>query len=244
MAGHSKWSNIKRKKSAQDAKRGKIFMRHARNIYVAAKEGGGDPDMNPTLRTAVEKARDDNMPKGNIKRAIDKATGKIEGSNFEEVTYEGYGPGGIAVIVEVLTDNRNRTAGEIRHAFTKNDGNLGETGSVAFMFDRQGYIVILNEDGTIDEDEITLAALEAGAEDILAEEDGVYEIFTSTNQFGVVCEKLKENGYELEEAEITYIPQTYTTVEEKDEEKMLNLIEMLEEDEDVQDIHHNLEVSK
>ncbi len=243
MAGHSKWSNIKRKKGAQDAKRGKIFMRHARNIYVAAKEGGGDPDMNPTLRTAIEKAQDDNMPKDNIKRAIDKATGNIEGANFEEVTYEGYGPGGIAVIVQVLTDNRNRTAAEIRHAFTKNGGNLGETGSVSFMFDRQGYIVILNEEELINEDDLTLAALEAGAEDILTE-DGVYEIFTTPDQFKDVCRNLKENGYELEQAEITLIPQTYTKISEKDEEKMLNLIEMLEEDEDVQDIHHNLEVSR
>src|SRR5699024_6366861 len=146
MAGDSQRSNIKGKKGAQDAKRGKIFMRHARKVYVAAQEGGGDPDMNPTLRTAIEKAQDDNMPNDNIKRAIDDATGNIEGANLEEVTYEGYGPGGIAVIVQVLTDNRNRTAAEIRHAFTKNGGNLGETGSVSFMFDRQGYIAILNEE--------------------------------------------------------------------------------------------------
>jgi len=240
VAGHSKWSNIKRRKGAQDAKRGKIFMRHAKAIYTAAKEGGGDPDTNPTLRTAIENAQADNMPKDNIERNIKKATGTLEGVSYEEFTYEGYGPGGVAVIVDVLTDNRNRTASEVRHAFSKHGGNLGENGSVSFMFDRKGYIVILNEEGNIDEDEITLEAIEAGAEDITTEEN-VYEIFTTPGDFKEVREHLEAKGYELEEAEVTLIPQTYTSLNEKDEEKMFNLIEMLEDEEDVQEVHHNFQ---
>ena len=223
MAGHSKWHNIHRRKGAQDKKRGKIFMRHSRLIYTAAKEGGGDPDMNPALRTAIEKAKADNMPNDNIERAINKATGNIEGANFEEITYEGYGPGGIAVIVNVLTDNRNRTASEVRHAFTKNDGNLGETGCVSFMFDRKGYIVILNEDESIDEDELTLLAIDAGAEDIDYEE-GVFEIYTEPAQFNDVRDTLQEAGYKFEEAEITLIPQNFTQVSEEQEEKIANAL--------------------
>lgn len=242
MAGHSKWSNIKRRKGAQDAKRGKIFMRHAKEIYTAAKEGGGDPDMNAALRLAIDRARAVNMPNDNIERSIKKATGTLDGAKYEEVTYEGYGPGGVAVYVQVLTDNRNRTAADIRHAFSRNGGNLGENGSVSFMFDRKGYIVILNEDGTIDEDELTLEALELGADD-LEFENNVFEIYTSPDQFQEVRSQLLQKGYELEEAEITYIPQNYNTVSSEDEEKMEKLIEMLEEEEDVQDVHHNLEIS-
>lgn len=242
MAGHSKWSNIKRKKAAQDAKRGKIFMRHAKEIYTAAKEGGGDPDLNPALRLAIERARAVNMPNDNIERAIKKATGTLEGKSFEEVIYEGYGPGGVAIIVEVLTDNRNRTAAEVRHAFNKNDGNLGETGCVSFMFDRKGYIVILNKDGKIDEEEITLDAIEAGADDIEID-DEVYEIYTTPENFHNVNHYLRNSGYQLEEAEITLIPQSFSKLNEEDEKKMLNLIDMLEEYEDVQDVHHNLEIT-
>ncbi len=242
MAGHSKWHNIQRRKGAQDKKRGKIFMRHSRLIYTAAKEGGGDPDMNPALRTAIDNAKADNMPNDNIERAINKATGNIEGARYEEVTYEGYGPGGIAVIVHVLTDNRNRTASEVRHAFTKNGGNLGESGCVSFMFDRKGYIVILNKNEEIDEDELTLQAIDAGAEDI-EYEDGVFEIYTEPDQFQTVREQLQEAGYHFEEAEITLIPQNFTQVSKEQEEKMLHLIEMLEESDDVQDIHHNMEIT-
>ncbi|HEY4601184.1 MAG TPA: YebC/PmpR family DNA-binding transcriptional regulator [Cerasibacillus sp.] len=239
MAGHSKWNNIKRRKGAQDAKRGKIFMRHAKNIYVAAKEGGGDPEMNPALRTAIDKARADNMPNDNIERAIKKATGTLDGVSYEEVTYEGYGPGGVAVIVHVLTDNRNRTAAEIRHAFSKNGGNLGETGSVSFMFDRKGYIVIANETG-VDEEELTLEAIEAGADDILTQ-NNVFEILTLPEQFKEVRNHLTEKGFNLEEAEITLLPQTYTEIAVDAEEKMHDLIEMLEDSEDVQDIYHNMQ---
>lgn len=213
-------------------------MRHAKDIYIAAKEGGGDPSMNAALRLAVEKARADNMPNDNIERAIKKATGTLEGVTFEEITYEGYGPGGVAMIVDVLTDNRNRTAAEIRHAFSKNEGNLGATGCVSYMFDRKGYIVILKNDN-IDEDELTLEAIEAGADDIEIN-DEVFEIYTDPSVFGEVCEKLQEAEYVLEDAEISLIPQTYTELPDDEEEKMLSLVDMLEEYEDVQDVHHNL----
>lgn len=242
MAGHSKWKNIQRRKNAQDAKKGKIFMRHAKDIYIAAKDGGGDLTTNASLRLAVDKAKADNMPNDNIDRAIKKATGTLDGASFEELTYEGYGPGGVAVIVNVLTDNKNRTAAEVRHAFKKNDGNLGENGSVSFMFDRKGYIVIADEDGSIDEDEITLEALEAGADDIVTQE-GAYEIFTAPENFKSVSEHLTESSYSIADGEITLIPQNYSKLSEEDENKMLNLIEMLENEEDVQDIHHNLEVT-
>ncbi|MFZ3576421.1 YebC/PmpR family DNA-binding transcriptional regulator [Virgibacillus sp. DJP39] len=242
MAGHSKWKNIQKRKNAQDAKKGKIFMRHAKDIYTAAKQGGGDTDTNASLRLAVEKAKSDNMPSDNVERAIKKATGSLDGASFEEITYEGYGPGGVAVIVHILTDNKNRTAAEIRHAFKKNNGNLGESGCVAFMFDRKGYIVIGNEDGKISEDEITLQAIEAGAEDIVVEEDA-YEIFTAPEDFEEVLNHLVNFDYTISDSEITLIPQNYSSLPEEDERKMLNLIDVLEDNEDVQDIHHNLELS-
>jgi YebC/PmpR family DNA-binding regulatory protein len=240
MAGHSKWKNIQRRKNAQDAKKGKIFMRHAKDIYTAAKQGGGDLSTNASLRLAVEKAKADNMPNDNIDRAIKKATGTLDGASFEELTYEGYGPGGVAVIVHVLTDNKNRTAAEVRHAFKKNDGNLGENGSVSFMFDRKGYIVISNEEAKIDEDELTLEALEAGAEDIVTQEDG-YEIYTTPEAYQEVVDYLNEKGYSIEDSEVTLIPQNYNKLSEEDAGKMFTLIETLEENEDVQDIHHNLD---
>jgi len=242
MAGHSKWHNIKRKKSAQDAKRGKIFMRHAKNIYVAAKEGGGDLEANSALRTAVDNAKADNMPNENIERNIKKATGTLDGVNYEEITYEGYGPGGVAVIVHAITDNKNRTASEVRHAFSKHGGNLGESGSVSFMFDRKGYIVIENPDGEIDEDEITMEALEAGAEDIQTQ-DGAYEIFTEPDGFKEVREHFLDKNYHLTEAEVTLFPQTYTDVSGEVREQVIALIETLEENDDLQDIHHNLNES-
>lgn len=240
MAGHSKWSNIKRRKHAQDAKKGKIFMRHAKDIYMAAKAGGGDPDMNPNLRTAIDNAKAENMPNDNIDRAIKKATGTLDGVHYEEVVYEGYGPGGIAVIINILTDNKNRTAAEIRHAFKKNGGNLGENGSVSFMFDRKGYIVIENEEETIDEDSLTMEVIEAGADDIV-QQDGCFEIYTSPENFQTVRDYLQRDGYEFSDAEVTMFPQTYRTLSEEDEEKMLQLIDELEDNEDVQDLHHNLE---
>ncbi|MGM8364696.1 YebC/PmpR family DNA-binding transcriptional regulator [Virgibacillus sp. W0181] len=242
MAGHSKWHNIQRRKNAQDAKRGKIFMRHAKAIYTAAKQGG-DVTTNPALRLAIDKAKADNMPNDNIDRAIKKATGTMDGASYEEITYEGYGPGGTAIIVHVLTDNRNRTASEVRHAFTKNNGNLGETGCVSFMFDRKGYIVILNTDKSVNEEEITLAAIEAGAEDIEAS-DGLYEIYTLPEELQAVADQLREAGYIIEETEVTLIPQTYSQIREEEQGKMLQLIDMLEDSEDVQDVHHNWEMTQ
>ena len=239
MAGHSKWKNIQRRKNAQDAKKGKIFMRHAKNIYTAAKLGGGDLSMNPALRTAGEKAKADNMPNDNIERAIKKATGALDGKSFEEITYEGYGPGGVAVIVHALTDNKNRTASEVRHAFKKNGGNLGENGSVSFMFDRKGYILILDEAGEIDEDELTLEALEAGADDLI-KTDNAYEIYTEPDAYQSVYDHLTNLGFSIEEGEVTLIPQNEQQVSEEDMEKMNKLLETLEENEDVQDIFHNL----
>ncbi|HLR54524.1 MAG TPA: YebC/PmpR family DNA-binding transcriptional regulator [Pseudogracilibacillus sp.] len=243
MAGHSKWHNIQRRKGAQDAKRGKIFMRHAKFIYTEAKQGGGDPDMNPGLRTAIEKAKQDNMPNDNIERAIKKATGTLDGANFEELDYEGYGPGGTAVIVHVLTDNKNRTASEVRHAFSKYGGNLGETGCVSFMFDRKGTIIIVNRNNEIDEDELTLEAIDAGAEDIEVV-DGVFEITTEPADFTNVVDHLRELGYDIEESELTRIPQTYAELDEDKEDKVQKLVDMLEESEDVQDVHHNLKVQE
>lgn len=242
MSGHSKWHNIQKRKNAQDAKKGKVFMRHAKDIYTAAKQGGGDIATNASLRLVVDKAKADNMPNENVERAIKKATGTLDGASFEEITYEGYGPGGVAVIVHILTDNKNRTAAEIRHAFKKNGGNLGESGCVAFMFDRKGYIVIGNEDGKIDEDDITLQAIEAGAEDISVEEDA-YEIVTTPEDFETVLTHLNDLNYTISDSEITLVPQTYNSLPEDDEQKMINLIEALEENEDVQDVHHNLELS-
>ena len=241
MAGHSKWHNIQRRKNAQDSKRGKIFMRHAKAIYTAAKQGGGDPDTNPQLRTAIDKAKSENMPNDNIERAIQKATGTLDGANYEEITYEGYGPGGVAVIVHVLTDNKSRTASEIRHAFSKHGGNLGESGCVSFMFDRKGFILILDEAGEIDEEELTLSAIEAGADDIRSE-DGAYVIYTSPESFSDVCPYIERAGYTLNDEEVTLIPQTYNHVNEKDAEKMETMIDILEDNEDVQDVVHNLQV--
>lgn len=241
MAGHSKWKNIQNRKNAQDAKKGKIFMRHAKLVYLAAKEDGPDPSTNSSLRLAIDKAKADNMPNDNIDRAIKKATGTLDGAHYEEIAYEGYGPFGVAVIVHALTDNKNRTAAEIRHAFNKSGGNLGESGSVSYMFDRKGYISIGNNDGTITEDEITLEAIEAGADDIVSEA-GAYEIYTSPEDFSDICDFLREKGYTLDTAEIAHIPQNYSQLPKDKEEKVLQLIEMLEENEDVQDIYHNLEI--
>lgn len=243
MAGHSKWHNIQQRKNAQDSKRGKIFMRHAKAIYTAAKHGGGDMEMNPQLRAAVEKAKSENVPNDNIERAIQKATGTLDGARFEEITYEGYGPGGVAVIVHALSDNKNRTAGEIRNTFNKHGGNLGENGSVTFMFNRKGYMRIMNESGQIDEETLTLHAIEAGAEDIRSGKD-FYEIYTTPEDFQDVGTYLEEAGFTLSDEEVTFIPQTYNQISASEEEKMLDMIDTLEENEDVQDVVHNLELSK
>lgn len=243
MAGHSKWHNIKRRKNAQDAKRGKIFMKLAKEIYVAAKQGGGDPDTNPTLRLAIDKAKSNNMPNDNIERAIKKATGNLEQIDYHEITYEGYGPGGVAVMVKALTDNKNRTASEVRHAFSKNGGNLGEGGCVSYMFDRKGYLVIDCNEHDVDEDELMLEVIEAGAEEMETEDDS-YEIFTEPEVFEQVKNALEKSGYTFQTAEITMIPQTYSQISEEDVQKMMKLIDMLEDNDDVQDIYHNMEADE
>ncbi|MCA0982623.1 YebC/PmpR family DNA-binding transcriptional regulator [Halobacillus yeomjeoni] len=243
MAGHSKWSNIKRRKGAQDAKRGKLFMKLAREIFMAAKQGGGDPDMNPNLRLAIDKAKSNNMPNDNIDRAVKKATGDLEGVNYEEYTYEGYGPGGVAVMVKVLTDNKNRTAADVRHAFNKNDGNLGENGCVSFMFNRQGYLVIDRSSTEADEEELMLEVIEAGADEMETSEEQ-FEIYTEPDSFSEVKASLEESGYAFETSEVTMIPETYTSLDEEGVEKMLKLIDMLEDNDDVQEVYHNLDADE
>lgn len=238
MAGHSKWKNIQRRKNAQDAKRGKAFMKAAKDIYIAAKEGGPDPDMNPALRVAIDKAKANNMPNENIDRNIKKATGTLDGVSYEEVIYEGYGPGGSAVMVELLTDNKNRSAAEVRHAFSKSGGNLGENGCVAFMFNRKGYLAIDRSATDADEDTVMLAAIEAGAEE-METTDELYEIYTEPEAYNEVKAALAKEGFEFETAEVTLIPTTYTDLAEKDQEKMEKLIDRLEELEDVQEVYHN-----
>lgn len=239
MAGHSKWKNIQHRKNTQDAKRGKIFMKLAREIYVAAKNGGGDPETNSALRLVIEKARTHNMPNDNIERAIQKATGGQDDTQYDEITYEGYGPGGIAVMVKVLTDNRNRSAAEVRHAFTKNGGNLGENGCVAFMFERKGLLMI-DKNVEADEEEIMLQAIEAGADEVESEENGMI-IYTEPDHLESVKEALEAEGIQFVTSEVTMIPQTTTTPSEDDAMKMQKLIDMLEDYDDVQDVYHNMD---
>ncbi|MCZ0756763.1 YebC/PmpR family DNA-binding transcriptional regulator [Anoxybacillus sp. J5B_2022] len=242
MAGHSKWKNIQRRKNAQDAKRGKIFMKLAKEIYVAAKMGGGDPSTNASLRLVIEKAKAANMPNENIERAIKKATGNQEHANYEEIRYEGYGPSGVAVMVVCLTDNKNRTASNVRVAFSKNGGNLGETGCVSYLFERKGLLVIAREELDIEEDDMLLQAIEAGAEEMETTDDS-FEIYTAPEQFEDVKNALAANGFTFVDAQITMVPQTYTKLTGDDLTKMLKLIDMLEDDDDVQEVYHNLDES-
>ena len=236
MSGHSKWSTIKRKKGANDAQRAKIFTKISREIVVAVKAGGPDPDNNSSLKDVIAKGRAANMPNENIQRTIKKAAGDTTQDNYENITYEGYGPSGVAVIVEALTDNRNRTAADVRHAFDKFGGNMGQTGCVSFMFDQKGIIVI--EKNNIDEDEITMDALEAGAEDISVEDD-CYEITTSPDDFHAVRDAL-ETKYEFMSAEITMVPQTTVSLDDDETaQKMQRMIDTLEDSDDVQNIYHN-----
>ena len=237
MSGHSKWNNIKRKKEKTDAAKAKIFTKIGREISVIVKTGGPNPQENSKLKDAIAKAKAANVPNDNIERIIKKAAGDTSANNYEELVYEGYGPCGIAVIVEVLTDNRNRTAGEMRHYFDKYGGNLGQSGSGMFMFDRKGQIVIEAEGK--DEDTVMEDALEAGAEDFNFDGD-VFEISTDPNELGAVRDALEAKGYTFESAEVAYIPQTMTALEDEDAIKnMEKLIEMLEDNDDVQEIWHN-----
>ncbi len=239
MSGHSKWHNIQAKKSKVDAKRGKIFTKIGKEIAIAAKNGGSNLDTNGKLRDVVAKAKANNMPMDTITRAIKKGAGEMDGVNYEEVVYEGYGPSGIAVIVNALTDNKNRTAGNVRHAFDKHGGNMGSTGCVSFMFQRKGQIVIeRNED--LDEDEVMMMALDAGAEDFEATEE-VFEITTNPDDFGTVREALEKEGMEFLSAEITMIPDTTAAIDMATAEKFQKMVDMLEDDDDVQDVYHNAE---
>jgi len=236
MAGHSKWANIRFRKGAQDAKRGKIFTKFIREITVAARMGGGDPDANPRLRTVIDKALGQNMPKDNIARAIKRGTGELEGANYEEIRYEGYGPSGVAVLVECTTDNKNRTVSEVRHAFTKHGGNLGTDGSVAYLFSNLG--VLIYPAGS-DEDAIMEAALEAGADDVISDNDGSIEVQTTPEEFNNVRSAMVDAGFEPEVAEITQRASTDVKLGNDDAEKMLKLLDTLEDLDDVQHVFSN-----
>ena len=236
MAGHSKWKNIQGRKNAQDAKRGKIFQKLSRELYMAAKSGGPDPDSNPSLRMVLDKAKAANMPNDNIQRAIKKASAAGEGENYDEVIYEGYGPEGVAILVYALTDNRNRTSTNVRVAFNKNGGSLGETGSVSYMFDRKGYLANDREGLTVDEDTMMMSVLEAGGED-LETSDEVFEIYTDPSDFQSVRDALKADGYQLAQAELTMVPQTLIELDEKQAQKVQQLIDALEDDDDVSEVY-------
>ena len=235
MSGHSKWHNIQGRKNAQDAKRGKIFQKISRDLYQAAKKGDPDPEDNPQLRLVMEKARAANMPKDNVQRAIDKASG-IGGAKFEEITYEGYGPGGTAIMVSALTDNKNRTAAAIRSAFTHHGGTLGTSGSVSYMFDRKGYIVILRDGLDTDEDTMLMDALDAGADDMKTSDDA-YEIFTDPKSMDTVRDALQKKGYDTDTAEVRLFPENTTDVPEDKIPQYTGLIDELEENDDVQDVY-------
>ena len=240
MSGHSKWANIKHKKGKSDAQKGKIFTKLGREIVIAVKSGGGDPDTNTRLKDVIAKAKAANMPNDNITRSIKKAIGDGDASNYEELTYEGYGPGGVAVIVECATDNRNRTAGDLRHYFDKFGGNLGQSGCVSFMFNKKGVIVI-EKTSSIDEDTLMMEALEAGAEDFSAEED-MFEILTDPADFSAVRNALEAKGYEFLEAEVSMLPTTTTKLEDPEHIKFMDkLIENLEDLDDVQNVYHSWE---
>ena len=240
MSGHSKWATIKHKKGALDAKRGKIFTRLIKEITIAAKQGGGDPDGNPRLRGAIAAAKAENMPADNIKRAIQRGTGELEGVSYEEITYEGYGPGGVALIVEVLTDNKNRAVSEIRHAFSKNGGNLGAEGAVSWMFTKKGVIAV---DKSVNEEKLTEVVLEAGADD-LSDEGEHWEVLCDPKQFEAVTEALKAAGIKPEHAEVTMISSTYTKLEGSQANAMIRLLEVLEDLDDTQNVYSNFDMDE
>ncbi|GAB6181117.1 YebC/PmpR family DNA-binding transcriptional regulator [Desulfotomaculum defluvii] len=240
MSGHSKWSTIKRKKAKVDAQRGKLFTRLSKEIIIAARNGGPDPNGNMRLKAAVEKAKAANIPNDNIQRAIQKGAGGGDGANFEEFSYEGYGPGGAAILLNVATDNRNRTAGEVRHILSKHGGNLGETGCVGWMFNEKGLIIIDRQDTDISEDDMIMAALEAGAEDVKIEEDS-FEVSTVPEDFESVRAALVEQGLPVVDAELTMIPQSTVKLQGTEAEKMNKLIELLEDNDDVQQVFTNYE---
>ena len=241
MSGHSKWHNIQAKKGKADAKRGAIFTKIGREIAIAVREGGANPESNGKLRDVIAKAKANNMPNDNIQRSIKKASGEMGDVNYEQITYEGYAPGGVAVIVDTITDNRNRTVSDVRHCFAKNNGNLGNSGSVAFMFDEKGVLVIERTPG-MDEDEMMMIALEAGAEDVKAEED-VFEIYTTPADFSAVREELEKQGLAFLSAEVNKIPQNMVSVDDPEVLKNIQkLLDMLEDNDDVQNVYHNCDL--
>ena len=237
MSGHSKWHNIQQKKGKSDAARANVFTKIGREIAVAVKQGGPDPNSNSKLRDAIAKAKSNNMPNDNIARSIKKASGELGSINYEEMTYEGYGVGGTAFIVEALTDNKNRTAGDVRHLFDKFGGSMGTTGCVSFMFSKKGVITVSKAD--ISEDDLMMAALDAGAEDILTEDDEVFEVLTAPSDLGTVREELEKNGVKILSAEVDMIPENEVTPDEQQQETLLKMIDKMEELDDVQNIYHN-----
>ncbi len=241
MSGHNKWSSIKHKKGKEDAKRGRIFTKLIKEITVATRMSGGEPENNPRLRTAIATAKAENMPKDNIERAIKKGTGELEGTTYEEMGFEGYGPGGVAVMVEILTDNKNRAVAEIRHLFSKYNGNLGENGCVAWIFDKKGVIVVNKE--AISEDDLLEIVLDVGAEDVNADDESTYEVTTDPADFEAVLEAINGKEIPTELAEVSMIPQNTVALEGKKAEQMLKLMEMLEENDDVQNVYANFEIS-
>lgn len=241
MSGHNKWSTIKHKKGAADAKRGKLFSKLIKEITIAARMGGGDPEGNPRLRTAVAAARAANMPKDNVTKAIKRGTGEIAGVSYEEITYEGYGPNGVAVMLEALTDNRNRTVSEVRHIFDKYNGSLGENGCVSWMFEKKGIITVLAEG--LDEDEVMELALEAGAQDVTHEDDS-FEISTDPQDFEAVRTAVEDKGWQIDFSEITMIPQNTVKLEGKSAEQMLKMMDALDDNDDLQKIYANFDISE
>ena len=239
MSGHSKWANIKNKKAKMDAQKGKIYTRFSKLIIVAVREGGPDPNSNSKLKDVIEKAKQVNMPNENIERAIKRATGELSGADYEEIMYEGYGPSGVAILVDATTDNRNRTAGEMRHIFDKHGGNLGETGCVAWMYEKKGLIIIEKDDST-DVEEIMMLAIDAGAEDVDEQEDSI-EVTTSVENFAAVKDAFEKNGIKIFSADLTYIPKTTLSLSESECEKVERLIEALEDHDDVQNVYTNYE---
>lgn len=239
MGGHSHWATVKRHKAAMDAKRGKIFTRIIRELTIAARQGGGDPEHNPRLRLAMSRARDANMPSDTIKKAIQRGTGELPGTHYEEFTLEGYGPGGTALLIEVTSDNRNRTVAEIRSLLTKNNGTMAEAGAVSWQFQKKGLLVV--EKGKVDEDRLLSVALEAGAEDVKVDEK-TFEVITAPQDFEAVKKALADEKIEPSLAEVTYVPQNYIRLEEKNAEQMLKLMEILDEHDDVQKVHANFDI--
>ncbi|MBM7623204.1 YebC/PmpR family DNA-binding transcriptional regulator [Sporohalobacter salinus] len=242
MAGHSKWANIKHQKKKEDRKRAKLFSKLSKRIAVEAREGGGDPEKNPNLRMAIQKAKDNNMPKDNIQRAIDRGTGNLDGVEYERIIYEGYGPAGVALYFDLMSDNRNRTASELRHLLSQYDGNLGEKGCVAWMFDRKGQLIIDRTELEVDEDDVMMSALEAGAEDISIEEQ-VIEIITEPSDLEDVRTSMEEDSYKFSSGDVVMIPENTVKVDnKKDAQKVLDLMDEIEDHDDVQDVYSNFDI--